>query len=268
MRRVFYIVFVLVVAGSLGACAGSKSQQKKPQTYAELVQKRFQSAEEDFQAGRFLDAIRKYNSISNKFPYSRYAALAELRVADANFEQENYATAVEQYRNFIQLHPKHEKRTYAHFRIALAFYELMPNDWFFAPPAYERDLNKTEDAARELQLFVRNYPDSEYTERAETLLAQARRRLADHEFYVAKFYIKRDNYKAASMRLTYLLKNYSGLGLDAEALFLLAKSYLEIGDVERAQDALADLISVHPQTRYAEQAREYVDEYDLDVPEQ
>jgi outer membrane protein assembly factor BamD len=270
VRRITHILGLLLLIASMSACASSKKQQQQtqPKTYAEVVQQRFQSAEKDFKAGRFLDAIRKYNSIANKFPYSRYAALSKLRVADANFEQENYATAVEQYRNFIQLHPKHEQRTYAHFQIALAFYELMPNNWFFSPPAYERDLAKTKDAARELRLFVRNNPQSKYTDRAEKLLAQARRRLADHEFYVAKFYLKRENYKAASMRLTYLLKNYSGLGLDAQALFLLARSYLELGDVERARDALADLISVHPQSDYAEKARSYIAEYDLEMPDQ
>ncbi|MGM0555893.1 MAG: outer membrane protein assembly factor BamD [Myxococcota bacterium] len=265
MRRVLHILLLLIVTCSASACAGAKQQQEKPETYAEVVEQRFQSAEADFEDGRYLDAIRKFNTISNKFPYSRYAALAELRVADAHFEQEQYATAVEQYRNFIQLHPNHEKRTYAHFKVALAFYELMPDDWFFAPPAYERDLAKTKDAARELRFFVKNYPDSKYSERAEKLLAQARRRLADHEFYVAKFYMKRENYEASSMRLTYLLKNYSGLGLDAPALLLLAKAYLNLGDLDRATDALADLITVHPESEYAEQAREYVAEYDLDV---
>lgn len=264
LRRYIYISMLLLMSCSMAACASTQNQ-KQPTTYAEVVERRFQSAERDFKSGRFLDAIRKYNTISNKYPYSRYAALAELRIGDAYFAQEQYASAVEQYRNFIQLHPRHERRTYAHFRVAMAFYELMPDNWFFAPPAYERDLAKTKDAARELRLFVRNYPDSDYTERAQKLLAQTRRRLADHEFYVAKFYLDRDNYKAASMRLTYLLKNYSGLGLDAESLFLLARSYLELGDVDRARDALADLVTVHPQSRFAERAREYAAEYDFEI---
>ena len=266
MHRLTYTLAIALLIVGLASCAGSrKQQQSQAQSYQQMVERAYQNAEKNYESGNYPQAIRTYSNIKSKFPYSRYAALSELRIADAYFAQDQFATAVEQYRNFIQLHPKHEKRVYARFRIALAFYELMPDNFFLMPPAYERDLSKTEDAARELELFVENYPKSQYTKRARKLLAKARRRLADHEFYVAEFYLDRDNWRAAAMRLTYLLQNCSGLGLDAQALFLLAKSYLELGDVQRARDALADLITVHPDSEYAQRAKEYVSEYDLNL---
>lgn len=259
MRRLMGFVVVLMVA----VLAGCATTDEKPKTYTDLVRYEFEQAEEAYESGDYITAVRQYNAVSNKFPYSQYAALSELRVGDSYFEQEKYATAVEQYRNFIQLHPRHPKVVYAQWRVARAFYELMPEDWWFMPPAYERDLSKTRDAERELRIFVKRHPDAEYTKEARRLLAQTQRRLADHEFYAAKFYLRRDNYRAAVGRLTYLLKNYSGLGLDPQALMLLAKSYLELGDVDKARVALEDLVNVHPDSEFADDARQYLSEHNL-----
>lgn len=262
--RVISLMMALLLAPALAGVTGcATGADPQPKTYAGAAEKRYKDADEDLKDGNYLEAIRQFNSVRNKFPYSKYAPLSELRIGDAYFNQEKYASAVEQYRNFIQLHPKHPKVPFAHWRVALAFHKLMPEDWWLLPPAYERDLARTEDAVREMQLFIKRYPDSEYTERARKLLAQERRRLADHELYVAKFYLDRENPRAAAMRLRYLLENYAGLGVDPEALFLLARAYLELGDVEKAKTALGDLIQYHPNTEYAREARDYLAEYNL-----
>lgn len=261
-RLTIWLMAALVGLTSAAAgCASGSANQKR--TYADAAEQRYMSAKEDLDDDNYLDAIRAFNSVRNKYPYSKYAALADLRIGDAYFDQDKFASAVEQYRNFVQLHPNNPEVAYAHWRIALAFYELMPEDWWFLPPAYERNLTKTQDAVRELNLFVKRFPESKYADRAQKLLGQARRRLADHELYVAKFYLDRDNPRAAAMRLRYLLENYSGLGLDPQALFLLARSYIELGDMNKAKTALQDLVEYHPNTDLAQQAQEYMAEYGL-----
>ena len=75
--------------------------------------------------------------------------------------------------------------------------------------------------------------------------------------------MKRDNPRACALRLTYLLKNYSGLGLDPKSLLLLASAYLRMGDLERARAALTDLVEVHPTSPQAQDAREYMRRYNL-----
>ena len=227
------------------------------------AKKAYESAERAFKTGDFLESIRRYNALRSKFPYSQLATLADLRIADAYFAQEKYVTAVEQYRAFGKLHPEHELVPYANWRVALSFYEQMPEDWWFLPPGYERDLKRAEEAARELDYFIARNPDSEFVKEATTKLKQTRRRLADHELYVAEFYFKRDNPRAAAMRLSYLLQNYQGLGLDPQALFLLAHAYIRLKDVDRAVDALFDLIEYYPKHPLAEDARDYIERYDL-----
>ena len=232
------------------------------------AKKAFDEAERSFRTKDYIEAIRRYNLLRTRFPYSGWATLADLRIADAYFEQEKYATAIEQYRAFTKLHPEHERVTYSNWRVALSFYKQMPEDWFFLPPGYERDLDRAKDAERELRFYLRRNPNSEYDKDATRKLLETRRRLADHELYVAEFYIKRHNPRAAALRLTYLLKNYSGLGLDPKALFLLARAYMEMGDVNKATTALGDLIEVHPDSDMAAKARAYLRRHNLRPPQQ
>lgn len=261
-RAGLWLILSLSCAAPLGfvGCATGAGAQAN---YSDQAQAAFAEAEGAYESGEYLEAIRRYNLVRTKFPYSQYAPLSDLRIADAYFEQEKYATAIEQYRTFIKLYADHPQNDYANWRVAFCFYKQMPEDWFLLPPGYERDLARARDAQRELAYFLERFSKSPYSAEARQKLLESRRRLADHEMYVAAFYLKRSNPRAAAMRLTYLLKNYSGLGLDAQALFLLARAYIELKDLDKALVALNDLIVVHPSSPEAIKARAYVREHNL-----
>ena len=134
----------------------------------------------------------------------------------------------------------------------------MPQDIFFKPPGYERELGSARDAARQLAKFLGQFPGSKHAPKAQERLRFVRRRLADHEFYVATFYLERERPRAAALRLTGLLRNYTGLGLDAQALFLLSRAYLELGDVNKAVRPLYDLVKYHPNHPLGQKASAYL----------
>lgn len=265
-RTVGALLILLTAASSLalGATGCATPQRAEfegpPASEAEAL---FRRAERRLQRSDYEGAVDAYNDIRNQYPYSKFATRADLRIGDAYYKQESFGAAIEAYKGFVQLHPKHKKVDYARFRIAKSYYEQMPDSAFFMPPAHQRDLTKTKEAVGELKSFLRNHKDSEYQKEASNLLARARRRLADHEIYVAQFYYERDNPEAAASRARYLLNNYSGLGLDPDALLLLAKSSLEMGKRDQARTALQDILNVHPDSPQADTARDYLQRYDL-----
>jgi outer membrane protein assembly factor BamD len=260
------LFWTLALTMTLLGGAPLATAQTPDDAYSAQAQEVWDRAERAFSSNDFLEAIRLYNMVRTQYTYSAYVALADLRIADAYFEQERFATSIEQYRTFIKLYPNHERILYANWRIAHAFYRQVPDDWFFLPPAYERELARARDAERELRLFLRRFPNTEFTEQANRFLLLSRRRLADHELYVATFYLERDNPRAAAMRLTYLLQNYSGLGLDPNALFLLARAYVELKDVDRALIALKDLVETHPQHPLTKKALAWANQHKLTIP--
>ena len=259
MRAWLTIVLLLGVS----APAFAQGEEEKAATYQAAAKEAFEDGMESLEDNDYLDAARKFNLVRARFSYSQYAPLAEMRLGDVYFGEEKYATAIEQYRGFIKLHPSHPNVPYAAWRVAQAFAAQVPDEWFFMPPAYEKDQARTRDAEREIKYFLAKYPGTRYEQAAKKQLALVRRLLADHELYVAEYYVKRDNFRAAAARLTGLLKDFSGLGLDSKGLFLLARCYLELGDNAKAKAALEDLVQYHPNDPLAAQAKDYLADHRL-----
>src|SRR4051812_10683656 len=53
----------------------------------------FKDAEEEVASEHYQIALEKLRSLKNKFPYSKYAPDAQLRIADVYFLQESYTEA-------------------------------------------------------------------------------------------------------------------------------------------------------------------------------
>lgn len=252
-----WLVVGVVIATTMGCSSGPALEEMDHADQAEYL---YRQGEQALEGGSYMRAVEHFNIVRNEFPHSRWASKATLGIADAFFEQNQLPSAVEQYRGFIDLYPRHERVEYAHFRVAESFYEQMPSGFFLMPSPHERDLSTTRDAARELQIFLNRFEHSEYADRAEEMWREAMGRLARHEYAVAEFYFDRDNFRATVQRLRYLLDNYRGLGLDAEALFLLGKAHLQLDEPQRAAAVWTDLVEVHPNHPRAEDAGEQLRE--------
>jgi len=222
------------------------------------------SAEKNYNKG--LDALKdhdwiaasKYFSfIKSRFPYSKYAVLAEIRLADAEFGAGEYVDAIDSYKMFEKFHPTHELvvNGYAAFKVGEAYYKQLPGDFWILPPSYEKDQSSTEDAGDELHGFLEKYPDSPSRPEAEKILAKVNRRLAATEWYVARYYWDRDKPMGTVLRLRRLLDRYRGVGYDEEALWLLGRAYLSVGMPDRARTTWQELIDKYPKHRHASDAK-------------
>jgi outer membrane protein assembly factor BamD len=212
------------------------------------------TAEEDYASGvqemkskNWLEAAKFLERVRTKYPFSRFAPLAELRLADAKFEQDRFVEAADAYAQFVKLHPTHEEVDYGAFRVGFSRWKDGPSEFMLFPPSYEKDLSQVREAAKALGDFVAKYPESKFRPEAEKLAAQARGKLAEHEWYAAEFYAKRDRWPAVVGRLETLVKDFPGSGREPAALLQLAQAYLKLDDRFRAQQALQRLIVKHPQ---------------------
>ena len=79
--------------------------------------------------------------------------------------------------------------------------------------------------AKEIAAFLKllkAFPHSPYTVEANAKVLAARNFLANHEFYVASFYIRTELLPLAEARLRYLLANYPETTVAAEAKVIIA----------------------------------------------
>ncbi|MDP9002737.1 MAG: outer membrane protein assembly factor BamD, partial [Myxococcota bacterium] len=183
----------------LSAC--ETSQPKTALGYTEDAKRAYDEAMEHYRAHEWIDAETLLREVKRKYSYSKYARQAELRIADANYEQEKYADAIRGYKDFIHAHRSDaDDVAYARSRIAEATYAEIPES-FLMPAAEERDQAAVVDAYKELKSFLADYPDAKESTRMRELLGQVLARLVRHELYVARYYLDKDNYDATLSRV-------------------------------------------------------------------
>ncbi len=239
---------------STGCAALTEGQPGEPD-YAALAEENLRLGREALESKDYFKAERYFAFVKTKFPYLEAAKEAELLLGDVDFEQSHYPEAREKYLSFVKLHPTHPKVDYAAYRAALSHVEEMPTDFFVLPPSEEKDQTEVQSALRAMNDFLRQYPDSQYAAEAKGHAAEAKRRLAEHELYVASFYRKRERWKAVAQRLEGMLKRYPGTKYEEQALFSLHEAYVKLKEPERAQETLRKVIERLPGTPAAERAQ-------------
>lgn len=237
------------------ACAGSVFRAA-PETAEDL----YAHAIEDLEDDLYPEALEGFSNIKSKFPYSKFVALADLGIADVSFERRAFIEAVDGYRNFLKYHPTHKKASYAMYRIAAAYREQLPDDFWFLPPSAEKDQASTRLAISAYKDMIARFPDTPEVKAARKELSECRRRLADHELYVAEFYFSRKRWKAAAARAEGLAQEFRGLGLDQRALLIAAESRLELKEWEQATQSAARLQNEFPETTEARRARRILEQ--------
>lgn len=262
---------LLTLALACGAVIGcEKPEGRTALSYTADAQRAYNEALKEFQDHNWIECQALFREVKRKYHYSKYAKLAELRLADADFEQEKFAEAIRGYRQFVHDHRSDvDEVAYARSKIAEAQYKQI-NESFLLPTADERDQAIILDAFRELKGYVHDYPDARETKKIKELLAEVTARLMRHELYVARFYLQRDNFQAAVYRVQYAMRNFASaptpesaskeidMGLEAEALLLLGEVYLKMKKYTEARESFDSILRDYPRSPLTVQAQNFL----------
>lgn len=205
-------VSFVVATVVLNGCSGKAIDESDPGAL-------YNEAEEDVKNDHYQIAIDKLRSIKNKFPYSKYAVDAQLKIADVYFLQDSWPEAAASYETFRDLHPKHEKVGYAMFRLGKSHFNDIPGN-------IARDLTPATKALTAYQDFLARFPAAPEAAEAKKDVDTIRNTLADKELYIGNFYYKRDFLESAAPRFRKVLDLYPETKAATEAKDRLAK----IGD--------------------------------------
>lgn len=271
MRRFLALFVVLAVAGpALVGC--DKPEPRTALSYTADAKRAYDEGMKEFESHNWIECQALFREVKRKYSYSKYARLAELRIADADFEQEKFAEAIRGYRQFVHDHRSDvEEVSYARSRIAEAQYRQI-SESLLLPSADERDQAVILDAFKELKAYVHDYPNAKESQKIRELLADVTARLMRHELYVARFYLHRDNFDAAVLRIQYAMRTFAGgpqmrgpsfsedidSGLEAEALLLLAEVYMKMHRFSDARETLEALLKDYPRSPLVVQASNYL----------
>ena len=168
-----------------------------------------------YESGKYLKAIEKFQRIKDFFPFSKYAILAELKIADAHYQRKEYEEAIFEYENFERLHPRNEAIPYVIYQIGRCYFDQIDTT--------DRDQTSARKALVAFQRLQKQFPKDQYARRAEEHISVALKSLAGHTYRIGVFYYKTKHYKAALHRFMSIISDYPDVGYHQQALEYIAK---------------------------------------------
>lgn len=197
-------------------------------------------------------AMGLLDQLLSQYPESRHAEDAQMLIADLYFEDKKFEEADAEYTVYLRFYPSTKRAQKAQFRLALTHRRRMAE--------YDRDQSETHKTLEACERYYTLYSEGELTPLVSVVERESLATLADHEFYVGRFYYRRHLYSAASARLKVVLSDYPDSPAASKALLYLAKIDLKS---ERPDDAIAkleQLIREHPGSRYVKKAERLLEE--------
>jgi len=165
--------------------------------------------------GYYSRALTSYQKLKDRYPYSKYATKAELRIADAHFFNGEYDEALIVYKEFEKLHPKNKNIPYVLYQKGLCHFNQMST--------IDRDHTHSLRAKKEFERLIHKFPKNKYADQSRIKIRDCYIKLAKYELYVGNYYFKMGKFEAAINRYRYLLENYPDLGQAHDALESMRK---------------------------------------------
>jgi outer membrane protein assembly factor BamD len=245
MRRPLAALLAIVALAALSACSTKYTTAGGKLKTAPTPEENYERGLAELKAKNYPEALRFFEYVKAKYPYSDVSAKCDLRVADIKLSQDQAVEAAAAYGAFQKDHPTSEDFDYAKYRQALALYKSTPNDFVLFPPAYEKDQKEAEKAAALARELEQKDPPSALREDAAKLRAQIDDRLSRREWFVAEYYYKQGRWAGAAGRYQGLVHDYPASPRVPEALVKLARSYARLDEKFLARQALQELVAHH-----------------------
>jgi outer membrane protein assembly factor BamD len=225
--------------------------------YQSNAKQAYDRALDEFLAANWEYATQLMDEVQRNYAYTPYARQAQLRLADISFRQDKFPEAISAYKAFVHDHPNDPEVPYAKFRVIRAQFASSPVT-ALQPPLEERDLANVRDAYVAVRGFLADYPNYGHEEELRYILQSVSGMLARHELYVARFYLRDDEFNAAVRRVQYALRNYRDTGMEAEAVVLLGEIYLKQKEPRKAAAMFRYTLTEYPQSAFVETARRFL----------
>lgn len=198
---------LIALAAALGGAVGCASSDNAAKMTRELLS---MPKEEAYAKGEALVQKKKYDLgrqylrfVAENYANDAIGKQASLRLADSYFDEKTplgYLEAGVRYKDFRNRYPSHPRSDYALFRLAQC------SDKQAEKP--DREQTNTRIAAIAYRELILAYPDSPYATESRLRLGAMRNLLAEHEYVVGHFYVKRRAWRAARGRMDGVVASY------------------------------------------------------------
>ncbi len=224
----------------------------------------FDTAIHEIEHSRYERARLLLQTLMNTYDTSEYLAKAKLAIADSWYQEggaHGYAQAEAEYKDFILFYPAMEEAAEAQHKICDMQYNQMEKA--------DRDPMHALRAEEECKQLVAQFPNSKFTPDAQQKLRNIQEVLAQKEFKVGSFYLRKGSLPAAANRLQGVALQFPLFSQADDALWDLADSYRRLGDRFENQQAAAyeRIVRDYPLSAHVEDAKAKLKEMNRPIPE-
>lgn len=190
--------------------------------------------------GNYEDAIKLFETLEARYPFGPYAERSKLEAAYAYYKYGEQESAIATLDRYLQLHPRGENVDYALYLKGLANLQRgasLTDKYVKERDLARRDQGAVQEAFNAFSELVQRFPSSRYAEDSQRRLEELRNLMAEHELYVAQYYMKRGAWLSAANRAQGLIERYEGAPSMPEALKIMVLAYSRLGLNDLAADA-------------------------------
>ena len=182
---------------------------------------------EELERGDVIYAAKQFNEAELLYPQSEWAPKAVLLAAYAFYSQDYYPRAIAELERFLKKYPNHKNIDYAHFLLAMCYYENIIDE--------KKDLEPLLLSKQKFEFIIINYPDTDFAQDSKFKIDLINDILASKEMHIGVYYLKNKKWIAAINRFKYIIENYQTTIYIEEALHRLVETNYKIGLEDEAE---------------------------------
>jgi outer membrane protein assembly factor BamD len=229
----------------LAGCARTKT--KADTSYiARDVNTLYSAAKDKLDSKQYKLAAALFDEVERQHPFSTWARRAQMMSAFSYYLASDHTESINSAQRFLSIHPGNRDAPYAYYLVALNYYEQITD--------VTRDQKITQQALDTMGELMRRYPSSPYAADARLKVDLIRDHLAGKEMEIGRFYERRGQWLAASVRFRNVVDKFDTTTHAPEALMRLTESYLALGIPVEAEKAAAVLGANYPGSKWYERA--------------
>lgn len=195
-----------------------KGQGGKKVTF-ETFEENLLKAQDFYNRQLYISAAKLFEELYPLSMGTPYADTILFLFADCYYQNHDYEMAAFHYKEYANRYSNSPRAEEAHYKAIKAISKLSPN--------YSLDQTETYYAIEEINVFIRNFPNSPYMAECNALLDEMRDKLALKSFEILKLYYNTENYKAAQIAAQNFFKKYSSSPYADDAYAILVKNNYE-----------------------------------------
>ena len=222
-HKLFYLLLLVML--NFG-CSKEDPSINKPAKHEKSFEI-YKEAVDSLESGDYFYASKKFAEAETILPQIEFAAKASLMSSYCLYIINFYDEAIENLERFIKVYPADKNIAYANYLLAISLYEQILDE--------KKDIVPLLKSKEKIELFLNEYPNSEYALDLKFKLDLINNQLAAKELYIAKYYIQSKKWIPAINRLKVIVEKYSETIFIEEALHRLVEVYFIVGLLEEAK---------------------------------